>query len=85
MSSDLWGPLNVPSPRGLRCCMHVIHHHTHYMWVRFIKTKDDANSEVETILLDGRHLHARHRSHFGAFALVLTFDSEPTFEVVATL
>jgi hypothetical protein len=62
MSYDLWGPINVPSPHGLRYCLLVIDHHTHYMWVRFLKSKDDACSELETILLDIKHLHAHHHS-----------------------
>jgi hypothetical protein len=33
MSYDLWGPVNVPSPHGLRFCMLAIDHHTYYMWV----------------------------------------------------
>jgi hypothetical protein len=44
LSYDLWGPMNVPSPHGLRECLLVIDHHTHYMWVRFLKSKDDACS-----------------------------------------
>jgi hypothetical protein len=35
-SSDLWGPVNVPSPHGLRYRLLVIDHHTHYMWVRLL-------------------------------------------------
>jgi hypothetical protein len=62
MSSDLWGPVNVPSPHGLRYCLLVIDHHIHYMWVRFLKSKDDACSELETILLDIKHEHARYHS-----------------------
>jgi hypothetical protein len=42
MSSDLWGPVNVPSLHGLRYCLLVIDYHTHYMWVRFLKSQDDA-------------------------------------------
>jgi hypothetical protein len=42
MLCDLWGPLNVPSPRGLRYCVLVIDHHTHYIWVRFLESKDDS-------------------------------------------
>jgi hypothetical protein len=34
---DLWGHVNVPSPHGLRYCLLVIDHRTHYMWVRFLK------------------------------------------------
>ena len=52
LSPDLWGPVNVPSPHGLLYCLLVIDHHTHYMWVRFLKSKDDACSELETILLE---------------------------------
>jgi hypothetical protein len=62
ISSDLWGPLNVPSQHGLRYCLLVIDHHTHYMWVRFLKTKDDPCSELETIMLEIKYLHARHHS-----------------------
>jgi hypothetical protein len=65
-------------------CVLVIDHHTHYMWVRFLKSKDDNCSEMETILLDIRHLHARHHSHSGAFAPVIKFDSDYVSEVVVT-
>jgi hypothetical protein len=62
MSADLSGPINVPSPHSLRYFLLVIDHHTNYMWVRFLKSKDDACSELETILLNIKHLHARHHS-----------------------
>jgi hypothetical protein len=68
---DLLGPVNVPSMHGLRYNLLVIDHHTHYMWVRFLKSKDDACLELETILLDIKHLHARHHLQSGAFALVM--------------
>jgi hypothetical protein len=74
MSSDLWGPAYVRSPHGLRYYMLTIDHHTHYMLVRFLKSKDDACSEPETILLEIQHMHARHHSQLGAFAPVLKFD-----------
>jgi hypothetical protein len=48
LSSDLWGPVDVPTPHGLRNCMLVIDHHIRYMWVRFLKSKDDACSKLET-------------------------------------
>jgi hypothetical protein len=32
------------------------------MWVRFLKSKDEACSELETILQDIKQLHARHHS-----------------------
>jgi hypothetical protein len=41
MSSGIWGHVNVPSPHGMRCCLLVIDHHTNYMWVGFLKSKDD--------------------------------------------
>jgi hypothetical protein len=62
----------------------VIDHQTNYMWVRFLKFKDDACSELETILLDIKHLHARHHSQSGAFAQVLKFDSDSMFEAAVT-
>ena len=48
LSADLWGPVNVPSPHGLRYSLLVIDHHTNYMWVRFLKSKDDTRSELES-------------------------------------
>jgi hypothetical protein len=84
MSSDLWGPINVSSPHGLRYFLLVIDHYTHYMWVRFLKSKDDACAELETIKLDIKHLHARHHSQSGALAPVIKFDSDSMFEVVVT-
>jgi hypothetical protein len=38
--------------------MLVIDHHTNYMWVRFLKSKDDTYSELEYILLEIRHVYA---------------------------
>jgi hypothetical protein len=54
------------------------------MWVRFLKTKDDAYSKLETIMLDIKHLHSRHHSHSGAFAPVLKFDTYFVFEAEVT-
>jgi hypothetical protein len=59
MSSDIWGPVNVPSPHGLRYCALVIDHHTNYMWVRFLKSKDDTCPQLESILLKIRHTFTR--------------------------
>jgi hypothetical protein len=39
-SGDLWGHVYVPSLYGLRYCLLGIDHHTNYMWVRFMKSKD---------------------------------------------
>jgi hypothetical protein len=49
------------------------------MWARFLKSKDDACTELETIMLDRKHLHARHHSQSGAFAPVIKFDSDYVF------
>jgi transposase InsO family protein len=54
------------------------------MLVRFLKSKDDACSELETILLDIKHMHARHHSHSGAFAPVIKIDLNSVFEAAAT-
>jgi hypothetical protein len=78
------GPVSVPSPHDLRYCLLVIDHHTHYMWVRFLKCKNDACYELETILLDIQHLHARHHAHSGAFAPIMKFDSDSVFEDAVT-
>jgi hypothetical protein len=80
MSSDIWGPVNVPFPHGLRHCLLMINHHTIFMWVRFLKSKDDTCGELESILLEVRHLYARYHSPCGAFAPVLTFDYDSVFE-----
>jgi hypothetical protein len=62
----------------------VIDHHTHYMWVRFLKSRDDACAELDTIMLDIKHLHTRHQSQSCAFAPVIKFDSDSVFEAVVT-
>jgi hypothetical protein len=54
------------------------------MWVRFLKSKDNACSEMETILMDIKHLHARHHSQSGAFAPAIKFDSDYVFEAAIT-
>jgi hypothetical protein len=61
-SCDLWGHVNVPSPYGLKHCLLVIDHHTIFMWVRFLKSKDETCAKQETIFLDARHTHARFHS-----------------------
>jgi hypothetical protein len=76
----MWGLVNVPSAHGLRYCLLVIDHHTNFMWVRFLESKDDNCSELESILLEVRHLHARFHSLYGAFALVSKLDSDSVFE-----
>jgi hypothetical protein len=65
LSSDLWGPLHVPSPHGLRYCLLVIDHLKNFMWVRFLMSKDETCSNLETILLDARIIHARESSPAG--------------------
>jgi transposase InsO family protein len=85
LSCDLWGPINVPSPYGLKYCLLVIDHHTNFMWVRFLKsTKDETCTKQETILLDARHTHARFHSQQHAFAPFLKFDSDSVFEAANT-
>jgi hypothetical protein len=70
-SCDLWGPVSIPSPHGLRYCIFVIDYHTHFMWVRFMKTKDESCALLESILLEIKHLHAKHHAHTSALAHVL--------------
>jgi hypothetical protein len=71
LSLDIWGHVNVPSPHGLRYCLLVIDHHTNHMWITFLKSKGDTCSELESILLEVRYVHARYHSAEGAFAPVL--------------
>jgi hypothetical protein len=85
MLSNIWGPVkNVPSLHGLRYCLLMIDHHTSFMWVRFLRSKDDTCSELESILLEVRHLKARYHSASTSFAQVLKFDYDSVFEAVAT-
>jgi hypothetical protein len=84
LSCDLWGPVSVPSPYGLRYCLLVIDHHTNFMWVRFLKSKDETCAKLETILLDARHTYARFHSYLHAFAPFLKFDSYSVFEAANT-
>jgi hypothetical protein len=76
--------VNVPSPHGLRYYLLVIDHDTNYMWVRLLKSKDDTCPQLQSILLEIRHTHARHHSSSGAFAPVLKVDSDSVFEAAAT-
>jgi hypothetical protein len=64
--------------------MLVIDHHTHYMWVRLAKSKEETCSELESIMLEIQHLHARHHSQSSAFAPVLKFDADFVFEALMT-
>jgi hypothetical protein len=51
--------------------------------LRFLKSKDDTCSEMETMLMDIKHMHARYHSQSGAFAPVMKFDSDSVFEAEA--
>jgi hypothetical protein len=83
-SCDMWGPVHVPSPYGLRYCLLVIDHHTNFMWVRFLKSKDETCSQLEIILMDARQTHARYHSEAHALAPFLKFDSDFVFEAANT-
>jgi hypothetical protein len=52
--------------------------------VRLLKTKDEACCELETIMMDIKHMHARHHSQSSAFAPTLIFDSDSVFEAPVT-
>jgi hypothetical protein len=55
------------------------------MWVRSLKSKDDLCSELECILQEIRHLHARHHSSSSTFAPhVIRFDSYSVFVAYVT-
>jgi hypothetical protein len=79
-SCDLWGPVHVPSPYGLRYCLLVIDHHTNCMWVRFLKSKDETCSKLETILPDARYTHAQYHSQLHAFAPFIKLDLDSVIE-----
>jgi hypothetical protein len=55
--------------------MLVIDHNTSFMWVWFLKFKDETCSKLETILLDVRNIYARCHSQLYAFAMFIKFDS----------
>jgi hypothetical protein len=61
-----------------------IDHHTNFMWVRFMKSKDETRVELETIPLNERHTHARFHSQHHAFAPFLKFDSDSVLEAAST-
>jgi hypothetical protein len=84
LSSDIWGPVNVPFSHGPRYCVLVIDDHTNYMWMRFSRPKIGTCSQLESILLEISHLHARHHSSSGAFVPDLKFDSDSVFEATTT-
>jgi hypothetical protein len=54
------------------------------MWGRFLKSKDETRANLESILLDARHTHARFHSQQHAFAPFLKFDSDSVFEAANT-
>jgi transposase InsO family protein len=84
MSCDIWGHVNVPSPHGLRYCLLVIDHHTHYMWVRFLKSKDETCASLEAILLELKHTHAKHHAPSTVFAPIIKFDNDMVLESADT-
>jgi hypothetical protein len=83
-SCDLWGPVHVPSTYGVRYCLLVIDHHTNFMWVRFLKSKDETCSQGETILMNARHTHARNHSEAHALVPFIKFDSDFVFKTSGT-
>ena len=54
------------------------------MWVRFMKTKDESCALLESILLEIKHIHAKHHAQTTAFAPLLKFDSDTVFEAAET-
>jgi hypothetical protein len=76
LSSEIWEPVRVPSTHGLRCCLFVTHHHTKFSWIGFLKSKDNTCSDMESILFEVWHMHARFQSASVAFTPVLKFDSD---------
>jgi hypothetical protein len=48
------------------------------------KSKDDTCSPLDNVVLEIRHLHARHHSQLGAFAPVLKLYSDFVFEAATT-
>jgi hypothetical protein len=69
------GPIYVPSPYGMRYRLMVIDHHTSFMCVRFMKSKDETVSHLETIMLD-----ALCHSQIGAFAPLIEFYADSILE-----
>jgi hypothetical protein len=49
-----------------------------------LQSKEDTCTNLERILLELRHLHARHHSQFGAFAPIIKFESNFVFEATKT-
>jgi hypothetical protein len=54
------------------------------MWIGSLKSNDDTCSELDSSVLDVHHQHARFNSAYGAFAPLLHFDSDSSFEAAAT-
>jgi hypothetical protein len=54
------------------------------MWVRFLKSKEETCSKLETILLYARNTHAMCHSQHHAFAPFIKFDSDSVFEASET-
>jgi hypothetical protein len=54
------------------------------LWVRFLKSKDETCSQLETILLDTHNTHARYHLHVLAFAPFMKFDSDCVFDASNT-
>jgi hypothetical protein len=79
-----WGPVHVTSPYGLRYCSLVIDNHTNFMWVRFMKSKDETCSKLETVLLDERNIHAKCHSQLHAFAPFIKYDTYFVLEAIET-
>jgi hypothetical protein len=83
-SCDMGGPINVPSPHGLRYCLLVIDHHTKNMWDRILKSKDEKCSILETFMLDSRNIHAKCHSQLHACAPFIKFDSDNMLDTCDT-
>jgi hypothetical protein len=45
-----------------------------------MKTKDESCALLESILLEIKHIHAKHHAQATTFAPVLKFDSDTVFE-----
>jgi hypothetical protein len=84
MSCEIWGLVNAPSTHGLRYCELVIDYHSHYMWVRFFKSKDEACASLQTIILEIKYTHAKHHAPSTVFDPTIKFECDIVFEYADT-
>jgi hypothetical protein len=57
--SYIWGPMDLPSPYGMRYFLFVVDHYDNFRWVRCIRSKGKTYFQLEKIMLNAENVRIR--------------------------